>query len=59
MAWIADLKSLRKIPSCPRKEIETLVGRLNHTSTVQPDACHFLSRICASMDPESSWKHTV
>jgi hypothetical protein len=58
-AWVADLRSFRNRRTSPRTEIETLVGRLNHTAAVLPEARHFLSRIRATMGPESRRRHTV
>ncbi len=44
-AWSTDIKRVRAEGSCSHKELETLVGRLNHAAYVLPTARHFLSRI--------------
>ena len=58
-AWSSDLRELQKRSICPRTEIESLVGRLNHTSMVMPDARHFLGRIRASIGPTKGRRHNV
>ena len=60
LAWSRELAELRTRTSCPRTELETLVGRLNHTAMViMPDSRHFLSRIRGAMGPEGKWRHTA
>ena len=44
-AWSADVRKLREAGNCLRKELETLVGRLNHTAYIIPNARHSMSRI--------------
>ncbi len=44
-AWTADIGRIRSSGNCTHQELETLVGRLNHTAYVLPNARHFLSRI--------------
>ena len=44
-AWSIDIASLLVKKACTMKELETLVGRLNHAAYVLPNARHFLSRI--------------
>ena len=44
-AWSADVRNLRIAGHCPAKELETLVGRLNHTAYIIPNSRHFMSRI--------------
>ena len=51
-AWSSDLHGISRGKHCSRKEVETLVGRPNHTAAVIPDARHFLSRIRAAMGPD-------
>ena len=58
-AWSSDLREIRRRSICPRTEIESLVGRLNHTSLVMPDARHFLGRIRASMGPAKGRRHNI
>jgi hypothetical protein len=43
--WSADVRKLREAGNCLRKELETLVGRLNHTAYIIPNARHSMSRI--------------
>jgi hypothetical protein len=45
LAWSGDLRRLRASRQCPAKELETLIGRLNHTAYIIPNARHFMSRI--------------
>ena len=60
LAWSRELAELRTRTSCPRTELETLVGRLNHTAMViMPDSRHFLSRIRGAMGPEGKRRHTA
>jgi hypothetical protein len=49
VAWLADINSVRKSGICSHAALETLVGRLNHTAYVLPNARHFLSRIRATL----------
>ena len=58
-AWTEELREFRSRPSCPRSAMETLVGRLNHTSLVMPDSRQFLSRIRASMGLDGKRPHSV
>ena len=58
-AWSSDLIGLRRRENCPRGEIESLIGRLNHTSLVLPDSRHFLGRIRAALGPHQKRRHTV
>jgi hypothetical protein len=59
-AWTTEPRELRGRTSCLRTTIETLVGRLNHTSMVMPDSRQFLSRIqAATMGPQEKRLHTV
>lgn len=44
-AWMADVKTARRNPRTGRKELEQLLGRLNHASYVMPLARHFLTRL--------------
>ena len=59
LAWSRELAELRTRTSCPRAELETLVGRLNHTAMVMPDSRHFMSRIRGAMGPEGKRRHTT
>ncbi len=45
IAWSADVRNLRAAGSCLVKELETLIGRLNHKAYIVPNSCHFMSRI--------------
>jgi hypothetical protein len=44
-AWTGDVQQLIREGRCGLKELETLVGRLNHASYIMPNARHFVSRI--------------
>ena len=50
LAWSADIRKLMKVGHCPAKELETLVGRLNHTAYIIPNSRHFMSRIRQGLD---------
>ena len=43
--WTGDVQQLIREGHCGSKELETLEGRLNHTSYIMPNARHFVSRI--------------
>ena len=45
LAWSAEVQNLRADGNCRAKELETLVGRLNHTAYIIPNSRHFMSRI--------------
>ncbi|KAI2498100.1 hypothetical protein MHU86_16410 [Fragilaria crotonensis] len=49
VAWLGDIKKIRGISGCTHAELETLVGRLNHTAYILPNARHFLNRIRAGL----------
>ena len=44
-AWTKDIQDVLNVGHCSHAALETLVGRLNHTAYVLPNARHFLSRI--------------
>jgi hypothetical protein len=44
-AWTTDINSTISRQHCYRKDLETIVGRLNHVSFIIPLARHFLSRL--------------
>jgi hypothetical protein len=44
-AWKQDVLQCLQDRRCTQEEIDTLVGRLNHTATVIPLARHFLGRL--------------
>ena len=49
-AWSSDVKRVQAAGHCMVKELETLVGRLNHTAYIIPNARHFMSRIRKGLD---------
>ena len=51
-AWTGDIHQLIRDGHCRVKELETLVGRLNHTSYILPNARHFMSRIRHGLAPK-------
>jgi hypothetical protein len=57
VAWSADVRNLIAAGICPTKELETLVGRLNHTAYIIPNARHFMSRIRRGLDSGGGKKH--
>jgi hypothetical protein len=52
-AWAGDVRQLIRDGHCGAKELETLVGRLNHTSYIMPNARHFMSRIRQGLESKS------
>jgi hypothetical protein len=52
-AWSGDVLHLIRDGHCGSKELETLVGRLNHTSYIMPNARHFMSRIRQGLKSKS------
>ena len=44
-AWMVDIETAKSGARIGRKELEQLLGRLNHTAYVLPISRHFLSRI--------------
>jgi hypothetical protein len=59
-AWTRELIELRNTKgSCLRVDLEALVGRLNHTAGVIPQARHFLSRIRNTLGKEGSRNRRV
>jgi hypothetical protein len=55
-AWSSDLKRFGEAKRCTHAELETLVGRLNHTAYVLPSARHFLNRIREGIVPSAGGK---
>ncbi|KAI2502043.1 hypothetical protein MHU86_12446 [Fragilaria crotonensis] len=53
-AWSEDVVRLIDEGHCGAKELETLVGRLNHASYIIPNARHFMSRIRKGLDTGKS-----
>ena len=51
--WAGDVHQLIRDGHCGVKELETLVGRLNHTSYIMPNARHFMSRIRQGLESKS------
>jgi hypothetical protein len=43
--WIKELRHLRKTGHASEKELDSLIGRLNHVGYVLPAARHFLGRL--------------
>ena len=54
LAWSADVRKLREAGNCLTKELDTLVGRLNHTAYIIPNARHFMSRIRRGLEAGGS-----
>ena len=50
-AWMGELNSMRQSTRVNRKELEQLLGRLNHAAYVMPIARHFLGRIREAVGP--------
>jgi hypothetical protein len=50
-AWMLDLRVSRESKRVDRKELERLLGRLNHAAYVMPIARHFLGRIRTAVGP--------
>ena len=45
VAWVADLSRIITSGETTVKELESIIGRLNHAAYVTPLSCHFLNRI--------------
>jgi hypothetical protein len=45
LKWTTDISSILLQPRIKKKQLETLIGRLDHTSTIIPMLRHFLSRL--------------
>ena len=61
-SWSADiLWKLREAGHCLTKELEMLVGRLNHTAYIIPISRHYVSQIRRSLDtgPGGKWQRKV
>jgi hypothetical protein len=56
-AWMGDIEAAKSGVRIGTKELEQLVGRLNHTSYVLPIARHFLSRIREDLGSASRSKN--
>ena len=51
-AWMVDIQAvIDKRGRCQYQELDTLTGRLNHSSFVMPASRHFLGRIRAPLTP--------
>jgi hypothetical protein len=49
-AWMEDLCHVLTKNGCSQENLDTLVGRLNHTATIMPMARHFLGRLRQRID---------
>jgi hypothetical protein len=62
LAWREDLLSVIKESQASRKELESLIGRLNHASLLIPLSRHFLNEIrkkCERLQTGGSTKQTM
>ncbi|KAI2490833.1 hypothetical protein MHU86_23743 [Fragilaria crotonensis] len=59
LAWSEDVRKLRADGHCQVKELETLVGRLNHTAYIIPNSRHFMSRIRRGLEGGRGRKRKV
>ena len=44
-AWSASIHFMLSVATCEYKDLDTLVGRLNHVCFIIPLARHFMSRL--------------
>jgi hypothetical protein len=47
--WTNDISSLISQPRVNKKQMEVVIGHLEHTATIIPMLCHILSRICHAL----------
>jgi hypothetical protein len=62
LAWREDLEAMIKAKRVSRKELESMVGRLNHASFLIPLSRHFLNEIrrkCEAMEGSRAARQTV
>ena len=45
LAWKANIEDFLKQQKMDKKKLESIIGRLNHTSYVLPLSCHYLSNL--------------
>jgi hypothetical protein len=43
--WTNDISTILSQPRVNKKQLESIIGRLKHTSTITPLLRHFLSRL--------------
>jgi hypothetical protein len=58
-AWTADIRKARSSGRVERKDLEQLIGRLNHASYVMPIARHFLGRIRSTVGNTNNHSRTT
>jgi hypothetical protein len=58
-AWTTEILSIICNQHCSRKDLETIVGRLNHVSFSIPLARHFLSRLWALLKTKTHGKARI
>ena len=59
-AWMSDIQTvIDRGGRCQYHELDTLAGRLNHSSFVMPASRHFLGRIRAPLTPRKSKSRPV
>ena len=57
--WMADLLRFIRRQRCSHEELDTLIGRLNHTAAIIPLSRHFLGRLRERIDREAFRKATI
>ena len=58
-AWISDLTAIEATGRCHFKELDKIVGRLNHSSYVVPITRNFLGRLRALLSPRQRDEYVV
>jgi hypothetical protein len=58
-AWMDDLQRFLRHQRCSHEDLDTLVGRLNHTAAIIPLSRHFLGRIRERIDRDAFRKATI
>ena len=58
-AWVADLNAIKTTGRCQFKELDRVVGRLNHSSYVVPITRNFLGRLRALLSPRRRDEYVV
>jgi hypothetical protein len=58
-AWISDVLQFLRNQGCSQEELDTLIGRLNHTAAIMPMSRHFLGRLRERIDRNAYRQATV
>jgi hypothetical protein len=59
IAWSRQIQAAIKARATSFKELDTIIGRLNHAACIIPMARHFLSRIRACLRSKNKWCRSI